>query len=138
LRDATHGAHGGEPLGAPPPDAGQATVEVALVLPFLVLLLLVVVQVGVLVRDQVVLTSAAREAARAAAVTVDPEAAVRAARSAGGLDPVRLSVVVQRDGGDGALVHASLRYAAGTDVPLVGPLLPDVTLAAQAAMRSES
>jgi hypothetical protein len=129
---------GGEPLGAPSPDTGQATVEVALVVPFLVLLLLVVVQVGVLVRDQVLLTSATREAARAAAVTADPDAPVRAARAAGGLDPARLEVAVRRGTGDAALVQASLRYNAPTDVPLVGSLLPDITLAGQAAMRPES
>jgi hypothetical protein len=126
-----------EPLGAPSRDVGQATVEVALVVPFLVVLLLVVVQVGVLVRDQVLLTSAAREAGRAAAVTTDAEAPRRAARAAGGLDPARLAVDVDRGAGGGSLVRASLHYAAPTDVPLVGSLLPDISLAGSAVMRSE-
>jgi Flp pilus assembly protein TadG len=138
LRDATDTCGEREPLGAPSPDAGQATVEVALVVPFLIVMLLVVMQVGVLVRDQVIVTSAAREAARAAAVTTDPEAPARAARAAGGLEPGRLTVVVERNATDGDLVRATVRYGAATDVPLVGSLLPDVTLAGRAAMRSET
>ena len=55
-------------------DGGQATVEFALVLPLLAVLLLAVVQVGLVVRDQVLLTHAAREAARAVAVREVPSA----------------------------------------------------------------
>ena len=58
-------------------EGGQATVEVALLLPLLALLLLAVVQVGLVVRDQVLVTHAAREAARAAAVDPQLEAARR-------------------------------------------------------------
>ncbi|MEY2448174.1 MAG: TadE-like protein [Acidimicrobiaceae bacterium] len=41
-------------------ERGQATVEAALVLPLVVLLLLAVVQVGLLVRAEVLVTHAAR------------------------------------------------------------------------------
>ena len=58
---------------------GQATVEFAFVLPLVVLALLAVVQVGVVVRDQLGVVHAAREAARAASVDPDPGRAVRAA-----------------------------------------------------------
>jgi Flp pilus assembly protein TadG len=47
-------------------------VEFALVLPLLLVLLLAIVQVGLLVRDQVLLVHAAREAARELAVREDP------------------------------------------------------------------
>lgn len=56
------------------PDVGQATVEFALILPLVVLLLVGIVQVGRLVGVQVALTDAARAGARAAAV--DPRQAV--------------------------------------------------------------
>ena len=49
-------------------ERGQATVELALCLPMLCLLLLGVVQVAVVVRDHLAVQVAAREAARAAAV----------------------------------------------------------------------
>lgn len=55
-------------------DAGQSSVEFALVLPAVVLLIAGVVQVGRLVGVQVALVDAARAGARAA--SVDPRAAV--------------------------------------------------------------
>ena len=61
-------------------DRGQATVELALVLPILVLILAGVVWVGQLMATQVQLEHAAREGARAAAV--EPGAAVSLAAGA--------------------------------------------------------
>jgi len=58
---------------------GQASVELALVLPLVVVLLLVVVQVGLVVRDQILVVHAAREAAREAAVDTSADAPRRAA-----------------------------------------------------------
>lgn len=74
-------------------DGGQATVEFALALPLLAVLLLAVVQVGLVVRDQVVLVHAAREAARAVAIRESPGSAAVGTRAlvvragAGGLRP---------------------------------------------------
>ena len=73
-------------------DSGQATVELALVLPLVALLLVALVQAAVVARDQLLVTHAAREAVRAAAVDPDPAAATRAARRAGPLDADRLAV----------------------------------------------
>ena len=50
-------------------ERGSAAVEFALVLPILLLLALALVQVGLLVRDQLILVEAARAGARQAAVT---------------------------------------------------------------------
>ena len=58
--------------------------ELALVLPLVVALLLAVVQVGLIVRDQVLVVHAAREAAREAAV--DPDPARRSGRPRRGRD----------------------------------------------------
>lgn len=124
---------GGDRLRGEP---GQASVEVALVAPLAMLLMLLLVQVGVLVQDQVLVVAAAREAARAAAVTAEDAAPRRAAAGAGRLDPGRLRVDVGRGAGDG-LVRARVEYRAATTVPMIGVLLPDVTLTAVAAMRNE-
>jgi len=59
--------------------AGQAAVELALALPVVVLLLLGMLQVALVGRDQLAIELAAREAARAAAVSADPAAAARLA-----------------------------------------------------------
>jgi len=60
-------------------ERGQATVEFAFLLPLVILAVLAVIQVGLVVRDQLGVVHAAREAARAASVDPDPGRAVRAA-----------------------------------------------------------
>ena len=76
---------------------GSAAVEFALVLPILLLLALATVQVGLLVRDDLVLVGAARAGARQAAVSAD-DGSVRDAveQGAAGLDPSLLEVGISR------------------------------------------
>jgi hypothetical protein len=112
-------------------------VELALVLPLVAGLLLAIVQAGVLARDQILVTHAAREAVRAAAVDDDPAAVRRAAEQAGPLVIDRLDVEVVERGEVGGRVRVVVRYEAPTGVPLVGPLVSDVTLDAAATMRVE-
>ena len=59
-------------------EGGQATVELVLVLPVVVLLVMAVLQVGLVARAEVMTIHASREGARVAAVGADP-AAVRTA-----------------------------------------------------------
>jgi Flp pilus assembly protein TadG len=112
-------------------------VELALLLPLVVLLLLAILQVSLLARDVVLVTHAAREAARAAATDADPAAAADAARASAGLDPHRLSVEVSGRDGPGSRVRVVVVYRAVTDVPIVGALLGDRTISASATMRVE-
>ena len=140
--------NGGRP--APPPEAeirpaapqhratsgdrGQATIELALAFPVVVVMLLAIVQVTLVVRDQVAVIHAAREGARAAAVTgAGASDGVTAARAATGLEPARLAVQVVK----GAEVRATARYRSPTHVPIVGRFLGDVTVQATAVMRAE-
>ena len=116
---------------------GQATVELALLLPLLVLLLLVILQIGLLGRDVLLVTHASREAARAAAVDPDPGAAAAAARAAGGLDPDRMAVQVTGRRGAGSRVQVTVSYRAATDVPLIGGLIGDHTIQGSTTMRVE-
>ena len=51
-------------MGSPGRDRGQAAVETALVLPLIMAVALAFVQVGLLVRDHILVVHAAREAAR--------------------------------------------------------------------------
>jgi len=119
-------------------DQGQATVELALVLPLVALLLLLVLQAGLVLRDHLLVTHAAREAARAAAVTDGDRAAAaeRGARRAGGLDAEHLAVRTS-SGDAGTSVSVHVDYRSSTDVPLVGLLLPDIDLGGDATMRVE-
>jgi Flp pilus assembly protein TadG len=120
-------------------DRGSATVEFALVLPILLVVSLAVVQIGLLVRDQLVLVAAARSGAREAAVTGD-DGEVRAAveRAATTIAPGAISMEVGREGPRGATVSVNLVYRAPIRVPFVGWLFPpSVQLHARAAMRQE-
>jgi hypothetical protein len=114
----------------PGQERGQATVELALVLPLLLLLALVALQVGLVARDQVLLVQATREAARAAAVG---EGAVPPP-TPGGLDPARLHLAVTEGTG---LVRAVGTYRTPIVVPLLTWVRREVVLGASLAMRAE-
>ena len=123
--------------GSAEADSGQATVELALVLPVVATLLLAVVQVGLVVRDQIRVTHAAREAARSAAIDPDPDTAVDAAADGSGLDPTRLSLDLTGRDGPGSRVRAEVIYRFPAAIPLVGRLVGSLTLRADATMRVE-
>ena len=114
-------------------DRGQAAVELALCLPLLCMFLLGMVQLAVVVRDQLAVQLAAREAARAAAVAAATGASAdNAAARAVALRPIN---VVTSESADAVTVMVS--YNTHTDVPIIGALLPDVTLTATATMALE-
>jgi Flp pilus assembly protein TadG len=112
-------------------------VELALVLPLVLLLLLGMVQLGLLVRDQILVVHAAREAAREAAVDPAPDAARQAAAASSTLDGSRLTVTTSGRGAAGSRVRVEVAYKAPTAVPLLGSALGDLTLRATATMRVE-
>lgn len=114
-------------------ERGQATVELALVLPLVVMLALAIIQVALLVRDHVSTVHAAREAARAASVDPDPERAIRAARRV--LPGAKVRVGARPAVGEQISVEVS--YVSVTDLPLVGVLFPDPQLQATVVMRVE-
>ncbi len=118
-------------------ERGQATVELAVLLPVLALVLAALAQLTVLARDELLVVHAAREAARAAAVDPGPDAAGGAARAAGGLDPSRLQVTVGPERRTGDRLEVTVGYRAPTDVLLIGPLLGDVALRSAVTVRVE-
>lgn len=105
--------------------------------PLVVFLLLALLQGGLLVRDQILVTHAAREAARAAAVEADRDTIERAANRAGPLDRERMHVDVLGRDGPGSQVTVHVSYRAPTNVPMVGALLGDIEMRASASMRVE-
>ena len=114
-------------------ERGQASVELALVLPVLILFLLGLVQTALVARDQVLLQDAARAAAREASVGAAPSRVRDAARRS----LAGVTIDVQRQGGVGDPVVVVARYHDRTDLPFVGGLFPDVDLTARATMRAE-
>jgi Flp pilus assembly protein TadG len=114
-------------------DKGQATVELALCLPLLFLFMLGIVQLVVIVRDQLAVQLAAREAARAAAVATPSAAAAQgAATRAVALRPLMVATGVSID-----TVTVTVSHITHTDVPMIGALLPDITVTAKATMALE-
>lgn len=118
-------------------DGGQAATELALVLPLVVLLLLAVVQVALVARDQILVVHGARAAAREASVDSRPSSVRSAALRATGLKPTSLRTETSAEGGVSGMVTVWVEYRSPTEVMLIGPLLPDIPLGAKAAMRLE-
>lgn len=115
------------------PTAGQSTVELACVLPLIVLFLLLLIQGALVIRDRVLTVNAAREAAREA--SVDGGAFRVAAAANRVIEGVRVDVVER--GIVGEPVKVRVRYTSETKVPLVGGLLPDIDMEATSTMRVE-
>ena len=118
---------------ARPGAAGQSTVEFALVLPLFFALLVLLFQVALVARDEIVTVHAARVAVREATVTGDPARITAAAVRS--LPGARVRIV--RRGRVGEPVEVEVTYVSVTDLPLVGSLVPDVTLHAAATMSVE-
>ncbi len=123
-------------------ESGQATLEAALTLPVVLIALLLIVQVGVVVRDALALAQAAREGARAVAVTArDDDASAAVAGSAGPLDAARIEIDVSPDEGSrglGDAVTVELAYLERLSIPIVSRMVDlDLPLRASATTRQE-
>jgi hypothetical protein len=116
-------------------DRAQATVEFALVLPLLALLLVAVVQAALVVRDQVHLTRATSAAARA--VMVEPELGVarRVLEEVGGGLDIR-EVRLSGGGAPGSLLTVTAS-ARPTAVPLSDPVVGRIRLSERFVVRVE-
>jgi Flp pilus assembly protein TadG len=121
-------------------EGASAAVEFALVLPLVLIMSLALVQVGLLVKDRLVVEGAARAGARQAAVSQDDgsvrQAAVDAAVS---LDPQVIEVSVTRQGGSGTAADVTVIYHASVAIAVVRWLFPStIDLSARATMRQET
>ena len=107
-------------------------VELALSLPLVCMVLLGVVQVGLVVRDQLLVDHLAREAARAAAPSATPAAAARAALERSDSGRAALSIQLTDD-----RVRARVTVVNHTDVPLIGLFIPDGVVTSTVTMQRE-
>jgi hypothetical protein len=96
-------------------------------------LIVLLFQVALIARDELLVVHAARVAVREATVTGDIASIEAAAHKS--LPGAQVRVLAR--GAIGQPVDVEVTYDAPTDLPLVGALLPDVRLHAHAVMRVE-
>ncbi|ACX52170.1 TadE family protein [Ammonifex degensii KC4] len=123
-------------------EKGQAAVELALTLPLLLLILFALVEFGRVFFAYLVITNAAREGARLAAVGGSDVAIVdRVKDAAAGLEQGKLQVEVSPSAPDrvsGTTAVVKVSYPVNLLLPLPPGVLPNpVVLKAQASMRVE-
>jgi Flp pilus assembly protein TadG len=112
--------------------AGQASVEFALTLPIVVVMALGLVLVGTAVRNELAVELAAREGARAAAVSATPVvAATAAARRATSL-PIDVTTT-----SDASTITVTVTYVDPVDVAIIGSVIGPVAHTASATMALE-
>lgn len=118
-------------------ESGQATLELALCLPLVAVILGALVEVGGVAVDQLRVWHAVREAARVA--IVDPSAgAIRQAATRGGLAPLDIEVApAMHDRVQGEPLTVRVSYPSTATVPVIGSLLRRGALEAEATMRIE-
>ena len=112
------------------PDSGQATVELALVMPLIIGLVLIILNVGLVVRDQLAVWHAASAGARAASISPDsPDVVQQAVEAEVHLRPLHLDIVR-----DGDLVTVEATYPRTFGLWLISSIAPRLTLSAAVTM----
>jgi TadE-like protein len=114
-------------------ECGQATVESAIVMLFVMVLILLLAQAAMVVRDKVAVMNAARDAAREASVGATQS---RIEELVSRTVP-HARVHIERSGHVGAPVTVEVIEHESTSMPIIGPLIPDFNLSERLTMRSE-
>lgn len=115
-------------------DHGQATVEFALTVPVLVVVLLGAIQVFVVLVDRLHLVHVTRDATRAASVSGEPHVAAAMVVERAWPDRTVLTDVTE----SGDLVRVRVELVSPTEVPIIGRFLPEVRLTESLTMLVES
>jgi Flp pilus assembly protein TadG len=119
---------------------GQATVELALALPVLILVAVAVCQVAMGLDCYLVITAASREGARRGAETNDVGETMKAAGNAArGLpgEPADIDVAFPEGRGKGSPIRVTVTYEMPLLIPIVGHLVPKATFTKATAMALE-
>ena len=113
-------------------ERGQATVEFALTVPIVLIVVVGLLQVGIAIRNELAVELAAREGARAAAVSADPASAATAAATRAIALPLSVSTTIT-----GSAVTVTVIYVDPTDVAIIGRLIGPTTHVASVTMALE-
>ncbi len=118
-------------------ERGAATVELALSIPLLVVMMLLLVQVAGVMLTQLAVQEAARAGARVAAVDPQPGAAAAAAKAATGLNPRKLQVSTLKNDPHG-FVRVRVSFPAAVRMPLSNAVLITPRVQSEVAMPLET
>ncbi len=113
-------------------EKGQATVEIALLIPVLAVFLLLIIQVALVVREHVLVTHASRAAARELSVSSDQSRAIEAARRSNPHADVKVSRPRV-----GEYLHVTVSEKVESSLPFIGVVFPEVTVSSRSVMRVE-
>jgi Flp pilus assembly protein TadG len=122
---------------------GQASLEFALVLPLLLLVILVLAQLGTLLFSHLILVQAARDGVREGVVTNDNGAIIEKVRNSTALlDQSRLKIAISpassHSRGMGDSLTVSVQYQVSTIFPGLDRILPSFfTIRSSTSMRME-
>lgn len=122
-------------------EKGQSAIEFALVLPVILIIILVIIQSGIVVNAQLIITHAAREGARDGSVTNDNFKIMSSIRnSTGTLNQEMLSISISPSSGRriGDYITVNIKYRPPLVIPIIRSFFPDsICLKSSATMRIE-
>jgi len=112
---------------------GQATVELAMMIPVLAVFLMLILQVALVVRGHVLVANASRAAARELSVDKNQSRAVDIAHK----NSPNSTVTISRPSQAGQYLTVSVKETVKSSLPIVGIVFPDVTVSSRSVMRVE-
>ena len=108
-------------------EAGQSTVEFALIIPVIAIFLMLILQVGILV------TNSSREAARILSVENDfGKATMKAKETVNGAE-----VIISRPANQGEYLTVTIKDVVKSKIPILGVIFPDISVTSKTTMRVE-
>ena len=101
-------------------EAGQSTVEFALIIPVIAIFLMLILQVGVVVKQKILVTNSSREAARILSVENDFG-----------------KVIISRPANQGEYLTVTIKDVVKSKIPILGVIFPDISVTSKTTMRVE-
>lgn len=114
-------------------EEGQSTVEFAMVIPVIVVFILLIIQVGIVVRQKILVTNSSREAARILSVENNSGRASNKVKEIIKDADVKIS----RPSKQGEYLTVVVSDVVESNLPILGMLVPDVTVKSKTTMRVE-
>ena len=114
-------------------ESGQSTVEFALVIPMIAIFLMLILQVGLVVRQKILVTNSSREAARILSVENNSgKASSKVKETIKGAD-----IQISRPNNQGEYLTVTVSDNVESNMPILGIIFPEITVSSKTTMRVE-